>query len=73
MITDKRPYRCRACQWRGWLPVALADMDVVIAQNRLSSDPPNLRGTLLARHSTRPSVDLKELDRFDETSGKGDV
>ena len=70
MITDKRPYRCRACQWRGWLPMSLADMDVAISENRLPSDPPNLRGTLLARHSARHAIDLKDLDRFDTPSGK---
>ena len=50
--------------------MSLADMDVAISQNRTPSDPPNLQGTLLARHSTRHTVDLKELDQFDRPSGK---
>ena len=53
--------------------MSLADMDVAISQHQTPSDPPNLRGTLLARHTARQAIDLKELDRFDGTSGKDDV
>ncbi len=69
-ITDKRPFRCRKCQWRGWLPMTLADMDQALGRRRTAIDPPNLRGTLLARNNPRHSLDLKELDRFDGDHSK---
>jgi hypothetical protein len=32
------------------------------------ADPPNLRGTSLARGAPRIDLDLKELDRFDDVT-----
>lgn len=64
-ITRKRPYRCRACQWRGWLPIGLGDGEQARAQSRSTvPDPPNLHGTVLARQDAPLRMDFKELDRF---------
>lgn len=62
-ITSKRPYRCGACGWRGWLSARETDLDGVRA-HPAPADPPNLRGTLLARPDARQHFDVKELDRF---------
>lgn len=62
-ITGKRPYRCRGCQWRGWKAIGLNDSDLA-RSNAATPDPPNLRGTLLARPDPRLHMDLKELDHF---------
>jgi hypothetical protein len=70
-ITGRRPYRCRACQWRGWLAAALADIDPLRANGPATiPEPPNLRGTLLARQRRRSRLDLKDLDQFDEVPNK---
>ncbi|MBI4888122.1 MAG: hypothetical protein HY824_13590 [Acidobacteria bacterium] len=69
-ITGKRPYRCRACEWRGWLPIGSADNEQPSARLRRGGDPPNLRGTLLARPDASLDLDLKELDRFHTTGNK---
>lgn len=63
-ITDKRPFRCRKCQWRGWLPMTLADMEQALGRRHTAPDPPNLRGTVLARSNPRHTLDIKTLDRF---------
>jgi len=64
-ITGKRPYRCRACRWRGWKPAGIVDSVRQSTDVRPAApDPPNLKGTLLARPDPRLSLDLKELDRF---------
>jgi len=64
-ITGKRPYRCRACQWRGWKNTGLVEEAVRSSEARADApEPPNLKGTLLARPDPRLSLDLKELDRF---------
>lgn len=63
-ITDKRPYRCQSCQWRGWLPLSLADIEQALVNRPTATDPPNLRGTMLARPDPRYDLDLKALDRF---------
>jgi hypothetical protein len=36
-------------------------------------EPPNLRGTLLARQSRRSRLDLKDLDQFDEVQNKDEA
>ena len=71
-ITSKRPYRCRACQWRGWLPIAL-DIEETMASRPTAADPPNLRGTLLARSDPRHTFDVKELDHFHGAPPKDDA
>lgn len=63
-ITGKRPYRCRACQWRGWKEIGLSESDRRLSDTRPAPDPPNLKGTLLARPDPRLSLDLKKLDEF---------
>jgi len=64
-ITGKRPYRCRTCQWRGWKPIGPLETDSQIGGERHDApEPPNLRGTPLARQDASRSLDLKELDRF---------
>lgn len=71
-ITSKRPYRCRACQWRGWLPVSV-DIEEAMTNRPGAADPPNLRGTVLARSDPRHKLDLKELDRFHSGADKDDA
>lgn len=62
-ITGRRPYRCRACNWRGWLPIGVADTVEAREQaRRKAADPPNLRGTALARTDPRLTFDVKQLD-----------
>jgi hypothetical protein len=64
-ITGKRPYRCRMCRWRGWKPIGIGEADLGSSEGRPAPpDPPNLKGTLLARGTQRLAVDVKELDRF---------
>lgn len=70
-ITGKRPYRCRRCQWRGWLPITPGETDAG-RRTRAAADPPNLRGTLLARADPRLKMDLKDLDRFHTITDKDD-
>ena len=71
-ITSKRPYRCRACNWRGWLrPGIIPDSDQA-SRRRAPTEPPNLRGTLLARTEKRPTIDLKKLDTFHSSSDRDD-
>ena len=60
-ITRKRPFRCRACGWRGWG----ADMGSKVGRDDRSpaTEPPNLKGTALARSTWTADIDLDELDR----------
>jgi hypothetical protein len=71
-ITSKRPYRCRACQWRGWLPITL-DIEEPMINRPSAADPPNLRGTMLARSDDRQKLDLKALDAFHSPPRKDDA
>ena len=72
-ITHKRPYRCRACNWRGWLAAGIIPDGETGGRRRAPSEPPNLRGTLLARANKRPTIDLKQLDTFHSGSDKEDA
>ena len=73
-ITNKRLYRCRACNWRGWLMIGLTLQDREGSHGRaMASDPPNLAGTLLARPDPRLQMDLKKLDRFHSRSDEDDL
>jgi hypothetical protein len=70
-ITGKRPYRCRACQWRGWKKPGLVDDEPTSTLRMKVPDPPNLRGTALARpDSDTRKINLKELDKFHATRDK---
>ena len=72
-ITDKRPYRCRACDWRGWMAVGLTEQDLATSHDRsMAPDPPNLGGTVLARAEPRAQVNLKALDQFRGDPEKSD-
>jgi hypothetical protein len=58
-VTGKRPYRCRACNWRRWdldRGTRPADDEVVVPE------PPNLVAIGLARKDRRKDVDLAALD-----------
>ena len=71
-ITGKRPYRCRRCNWRGWLLIDPSEIDRATRRS-MAPDPPNLKGTLLARSSKAPRVDLKDLDRFHTMNDKDEA
>ena len=71
-ITGKRPYRCRRCNWRGWLIIDPSEVDRA-ARRSTVPDPPNLKGTLLARADAQRSMDLKDLDRFHSVPDKDDA
>lgn len=72
-ITGWRPYRCRACNGRFWRQIGLVGDERVRRDRSTPSDPPNLRGTVLARPDPRLQLDLKELDRFHARSEKDDA
>ena len=64
-LTGKRPYRCRACGWRGWGVGAgpkFGDREAVLATRAISPEPPNLKGTALAWGTGALDLDLKQLD-----------
>lgn len=71
-ITGKRPYRCMACRWRGWMLVRVGESHDRSQTQSTAPDPPNLRGTLLARPAPR-QLDPKELDRFRSAPGKDET
>jgi hypothetical protein len=53
------------CRWRGWKAIGVGEADLRSSDGRPApSDPPNLKGTLLARGDQRRGIDVKELDRF---------
>lgn len=73
-ITGKRPYRCRACNWRGWLPIGVGEPLEAREQARhKTADPPNLRGTALARADPRLKFDVTQLDTFHKTTDEDDA
>src|SRR3954452_24633860 len=64
-ITHKRPYRCRKCDWRGWRVDGGPDFsvaEIAEATAALAPDPPNLKGTMLARETVKQKLDLTRLD-----------
>jgi hypothetical protein len=65
-ITDKRPFRCRACGWRGWgvdQGPTFEKHAVELATRALTPEPPNLKATGLARDDLRQKpLHLEELD-----------
>jgi len=52
--------------------MAVADIEMAMAQYPSAADPPNLRGTMLARPDPQRAIDLKDLDRFHSTPEKED-
>lgn len=50
--------------------MSAAALEQVAAQRRNATDPPNLRGTLLARSNPRHRLDLHTLDEFDRDDEK---
>lgn len=72
-ITSKLPYRCRACNWRLWLRAGIIPDSDGRERRRRAADPPNLRGTLLARNDKRPTIDLKKLNTFHSSSDREDA
>jgi len=71
-ITGKRPYRCSQCKWRGWMDVDPQEFDRATPRP-MAPDPPNLKGTLLARGDRLLGMDLKTLDRFHHEADKDDA
>lgn len=71
-ITGRRPYRCRRCEWRGWLVIDPSEIDRATRRSN-APEPPNLKGTLLARTSKVRKVDLKALDRFNSLQDKDEA
>lgn len=66
-MTGKRPYRCKACAWRGWgvdVGPKFRGHDVEIATRALVTETPNfnLADTVLAREEKPEEIDLKPLD-----------
>jgi len=65
-ITGKRPFRCSACDWRGWGTdegPKFDKADVELATRAMAPDPPNLKTTLLARDNpNKKPLHLEELD-----------
>jgi hypothetical protein len=59
-ITGKRPYRCHACNWRGWAVDTgpkFTDLEKQIAERAMALEPLNLNGTPLdqAPNPDRPA------------------
>ena len=67
-VTRKRPYRCPDCDWRGWRVDAgptFTPEERRAAARALAPEPPNLKGTPLARDEARQmEMDLEALDRL---------
>lgn len=65
-ITQKRPFRCAECGWRGWAvdeEPKFSDVERKMAERALAPDPPNLAGTALARDNDRvKEINLDALD-----------
>ncbi len=65
-ITNRRPYRCRACGWRGWAfetESTFTDAEREAAERAIVPELPNLQGTTLARDESNSSeMNLKALD-----------
>ena len=72
-ITGKRPYRCRECDWRGWLESGLIPDQLASRGASAKPEAPNLRGSMLARNDPRRSVDIKKLDAFDNLPESGSL
>jgi hypothetical protein len=65
-FTGKRPFRCRACTWRGWAvdpgPI-FTEAEIERATRAIAPEPPNLRGTPLMPRAFAATLDLDMLDK----------
>ena len=65
LITNKRPYRCHSCAWRGWDfdrgPKFAAD-EVEMTARPLEPDLPDLKETILTRDEPRLELNLDQLN-----------
>ena len=65
-LTGKRPFRCRACGWRGWgvdPGPAFTKEELDQASRAMASEPPNLAGTALGpTQSIASEINLGALD-----------
>jgi hypothetical protein len=65
-ITEKRPFRCQGCGWRGWgvdSGPRPGEVERRVTPRFLAPEPPNLRNTSLWGESARPrSTSLVVLD-----------
>jgi hypothetical protein len=68
-ITEKRPFRCQACGWRGWgfdTGPNLGDIERQGAARSLAPQPPNLRNLSAWGEPARPRLlALKALDAIE--------
>jgi len=65
-LTGKRPFRCRACKWRGWgvdHGPSFSEAEIERAARAIAPEPPNLKGTVLAKPSNARDVDFRALDQ----------
>ena len=64
-ITNKRPFRCHACGWRGWgydEGPKFDPQDVRLANAAIAWAPSNVQDTPLPRRDERAEVDVTKLD-----------
>ncbi len=65
-ITEKRPFRCQGCGWRGWgfdTGPKVGEIERQLAAREQAPAPPNLKSTLLWGGAARPGpISLSELD-----------
>ena len=72
-VTRKRPYRCRACGWRGWcvdLGPKFRDDAVELASRALTPEPPHPKGTPLAAGERTLEIKVEELDVLERIVAK---
>lgn len=65
-LTGKRPFRCRACKWRGWgvdPGLTFTEAEIERAARAIAPEPPNLKGTALAGKPVARELDLSTLDQ----------
>jgi hypothetical protein len=67
-MTSKRPYRCVGCNWRGWS--VEPDRNAEHTSDAPAPEPPNLKGTGLARHAPSRALDLRALDATHVPAGE---
>jgi hypothetical protein len=53
--------------------MGIAERDPSVPEVIAAPDPPNLKGTALARIDSRVELDVKELDRFHNNPAKHDA
>ena len=71
-ITGKRPYRCHACEWRGWGPdfgARFGDDDAQLLNERTASDVQPTSEASAHDHAQLSDADLRRLDAFERETG----